>query len=70
MTYFWNKNKEKFISLEKVRNFEVVIKGFEIKVIAWFSDVETVEVGKFEKKEQAEAFLENMETFTVPQEKK
>jgi len=69
MTYFWNKNKDKFVSLEKVRNFEVVIKGFEVRVIAWFSDVETIEVGKFDYREQAESFLENLGTFTIPQEK-
>jgi len=70
MTYFWNKNKDKFICLEKVRNFEVFIKSSEVTTVAWFSDVETLEVGKFNKREEAETFLENLVTFTVSQEKK
>jgi hypothetical protein len=62
--YFWNKDKTQFICLGKVRNFEVIVKSVGTTIIAWFNDMETLEVGKFDSKEAAAEFLETLVTFT------
>jgi hypothetical protein len=64
--YFWNKAKTQFVSLEKVRNFEVSVTSNSVNVVAWFSDIETLLVGEFSNSEEAEKFLETLETFSYP----
>jgi hypothetical protein len=59
MNYFWDKNQDRFICLDKVRNFEIVVKN-EVSVIIWFNDTETLELGKFGTKREAEKFLHQL----------
>lgn len=67
--YFWTKDKSKFVSLDKIRNFEVKFQMSGTSVIAWFSDIETLEIGVFAEKAEAKFFLENLEIFIIPKEK-
>lgn len=76
MTYFWNKKKNYFICLDKIRNFEIVVKSSSVPgnehtsvtIVAWFSDVETLSLEEFRDKKEAETFLENLQTFSMPKE--
>jgi len=67
-SYFWDKTQDKFVALDRIRNFEIqVVRGSKVRIIGWISDTETVEVGIFDDKEQAQSFLEHLEIFTFPQ---
>lgn len=56
--FVWNQSKTGSINLEKVRNFTINLSESGIEIIAWFSDKETISMGRFKTILEAQQFLE------------
>lgn len=58
--WVWNFEKTKVVEVSKLRNFSIAREGGEFKVIAWFSDKETLQIGQFLSLDEAQRFLLNL----------
>jgi hypothetical protein len=57
----WNGVKSGMFNVAMVRNFEMKrIDSGLVEVVAWFSDKETLSLGKFPTKEDAEKYLKEV----------
>jgi len=55
--WVWNLEKTKVVEVSKLRNFSISNEGGAFKVIAWFSDKETLQIGQFLSLDAAQRFL-------------
>jgi len=60
MNYVWNSEHTGLINLDKVRNLELLHDEYGVGVIAWISDNESIQVGRFDTEEEARIFLHNI----------
>jgi len=58
--WIWDNLKMQLISLNKVRNISMTFQGDKVEVRAWFNDKETLLIGKFDNKKDAELFMEGL----------
>ena len=58
--FVWNQSKTGSVNLEKVRNFTIKPGIGGVEVLAWFSDRESILIGKFKTDAEAKEFLEKI----------
>ena len=60
MKWVWSQDKRVLFDLEKVRNFTFSPSAAGTNVVVWFSDKETLHIGKFETNDEAIIFLKGL----------
>lgn len=58
--FAWSEDKRKKINMRKVRNLSIGVSNNECFVTAWWSDKESVEIGRFSAVSRAQAFIDEI----------
>lgn len=59
-TFAWTKDKMGMARIDAIRKFSISEEPSGYRVIAWFSDKETLDMGNFQSLKEAQDFLKGM----------